>query len=192
MTHRQSFILVLVVIVLALIQPVSSGQEKTMPELTVVPSVDLRKYAGTWYEIARFPNSFQNDCAGDVTATYVIDEDGIEVTNRCRAASGDVKNAKGRARLADKDGPNTKLKVRFAPAILSFLPFVWGDYWIIDLAPDYSYAVVGEPSRKYLWILSRTPKIDGIILNGILERIGPKGYDAGKLIMTKQSESGQG
>jgi apolipoprotein D and lipocalin family protein len=165
----------------------SFAQEKAMPELRVVPTVDLQEYAGTWYEIARLPNSFQNDCAGDVTATYVIDDDGIEVTNRCRTADGKMKEAKGRARVASKDGPSTKLKVRFAPAFLSFLPFVWGDYWIIDLAADYSYAVVGEPSRRYLWILSRKPQIDETVLEGILDRVRSQGYDDSKLIMTIQT-----
>ncbi len=166
---------------------ISNAQEKIMSELAVVSSVDLRKYAGTWYEIARLPNSFQNDCAGDVTATYVIDDDGIEVTNRCRSNTGEIKEATGRARVASAEGPNTKLKVRFAPAWLSFLPFVWGDYWIIDLASDYSYAVVGEPSRRYFWILSRKPRLSEIILKGILDRAQLEGYDLSKLLMTNQS-----
>ncbi len=165
----------------------SNAQEKTMSELTVVSSVDLQKYAGTWFEIARLPNSFQNDCAGDVTATYVIDDDGIEVTNRCRTNTGETKEARGRARVASADGPNTKLKVRFAPAWLSFLPFVWGDYWIIDLASDYSYTVVGEPSRRYFWILSRKPRLSETILKGILDRAQLQGYDLSRLLMTNQS-----
>jgi len=158
-----------------------------MSDLTVVPSVDLEKYAGKWYEIARLPNRFQKDCAGDVTATYSLDEDGIEVVNRCRKASGEIIEAKGRARLADRNGPNSKLEVRFAPPFLSWLPFVWGDYWIIDLAPDYSYAVVGEPHRKYLWILSRRKKLDDATLERILTRIRERGYNTDKLVMTPQS-----
>lgn len=163
------------------------AQEKPMQELKVVPTVDLQKYAGTWYEIARLPNRFQSDCTGDVTATYTIDEDDIEVVNRCRRANGEMMEAKGRARRASDDEPISKLKVRFAPAYLSFLPFVWGNYWIIDLAPDYSYAVVGEPDRKYLWILSRSRKVEDVDLQNILERIRQQGYDSTKLIMTKQS-----
>jgi apolipoprotein D and lipocalin family protein len=92
----------------------------------------------------------------------------------------------GRAKRASKDGPNTKLKVRFAPAFLSFLPFVWGDYWIIALAPDYSYAVVGGPSRKYLWILSRTPPMDETTFQDVLDQVKQKGYDLTGLIRTKQ------
>jgi apolipoprotein D and lipocalin family protein len=170
-----------------IVTQITFAQETPMQELKVVPSVDLAKYCGTWYEIARLPNRFQNNCEGDVTASYTLDEDGIEVVNRCRKENGEVIEAKGRARRASEEEPITKLKVRFAPAFLSFLSFVWGDYWIIDLAPDYSYAVVGEPKRKYLWILSRTKKLEEATLSGILERIRNNGYDTGKLMMTKQS-----
>jgi len=165
----------------------SFAQEKPMPDLQAVPTVDLQRYAGTWYEIARLPNAFQKNCAGDVTATYTLDSDGIEVVNRCRNENGEIIEARGRARLADKNGPTSKLEVRFAPAFLSWLPFVWGDYWVIDLAPDYSYAVVGEPSRKYLWILSRVKMLEEATLNHIRERLRQQGYDAGKLLMTNQS-----
>ncbi len=163
------------------------AQEKNKTPLMVVPSVDLQRYMGTWYEIARLPNSFQRQCAGDVTATYSLREDGdITVVNRCRKENGEISEATGKAKRASEEGPNTKLKVRFAPAILSFLPFVWGDYWIIDLAPDYAYAVIGEPSRKYFWILSRTPSIDENTLRGILTRARQQGYDLTDLLRTKQ------
>jgi apolipoprotein D and lipocalin family protein len=162
------------------------SQENGMQELKVVSSVDLQKYAGTWYEIARLPNSFQEKCVGDVTATYTVDDDGIEVVNRCRKQDGEILEAKGRARLAEKNGPTSKLEVRFAPGFLSWLPFVWGDYWIIDLAKDYSYAVVGEPNRRYLWILSRTKTLDANTLKGINARIQTQGYDPSKLVMTPQ------
>lgn len=157
------------------------------PGLTVVPSVDLQRYAGMWYEIARLPNRFQEDCASDVTAVYTLLDDGtIKVTNRCKKQDGEFMQAEGLARPADDQSPNTKLKVRFAPAFLSFLPFVWGDYWIIDLAADYSYAVIGEPSREYLWILSRSAAPPSDTLRRILDRLAVHGYEPGNLIMTKQ------
>jgi apolipoprotein D and lipocalin family protein len=160
-----------------------------MEQLTVVPSVELSRYIGTWYEIARLPNRFQDKCAGDVTATYSILEDGdIRVVNRCRQQNGENTEAEGRARRAASDGPNTKLKVRFAPAFLSFLPFVWGDYWIIDLAADYSYAVVGEPDRKYLWILARSREMDETLLNEILVRVRNQGYNTAPLIRTQHTK----
>ena len=125
-----------------------------------VESVDLDRYLGEWFEIARLPNRFQRDCARDVTASYARRSDGrIDVVNRCRTADSGLIEARGVARVVD---PRTsaKLEVRFAPPLLSFLPFVWGDYWILGLAADYSWAVVGTPDREYLWILARTPKID--------------------------------
>jgi apolipoprotein D and lipocalin family protein len=165
------------------------AQEVSAPLLEVVPSVDLQRYMGRWFEIARLPNRFQKQCVGEVTATYSFREDGdITVVNRCKLANGEYEEAEGKAKRASDDGPNTKLKVRFAPAFLSLFPFVWGDYWIIMLAPDYSYAVVGEPSRKYLWILSRTPVMDETILQGVLEEIKKKGYDVINLVRTNQTK----
>jgi apolipoprotein D and lipocalin family protein len=98
-----------------------------------------------------------------------------------------MKEAEGRARRASDNQPNSKPKVRFAPAFLSFLPFVWGDYWIVDLAPDYSIAVIGEPNRHYLWVLARTPKLDETIMEKISGRVRGMGYDLGRLIRTKQT-----
>jgi apolipoprotein D and lipocalin family protein len=157
--------------------------------LQPVPSIDLNRYAGKWYEIARLPNSFQKSCAGDVSATYTLKEDGkIGVLNECRKADGKMKSAAGVARKADKEGPNSKLEVRFAPAFLSFLPVVWGDYWVIELSPNYEYAVIGEPSRKYLWILSRSPKMDNALYQSLLQKIAAHGYDTSRIVMTRQAE----
>jgi apolipoprotein D and lipocalin family protein len=165
------------------------AQDSGSNELLAAPSVDLNRYAGTWYEIARLPNRFQSTCAGDVTATYMLLDDGtIKVVNRCRQENGEFTSAAGIARRAQEDGPNTKLEVRFAPAFLSFLPFVWGDYWIIDLAADYSYAVVGEPGREYLWVLARSPLLDDKTLDGILERTKEQGYDTTQLVRTKHTQ----
>ncbi|HET9530610.1 MAG TPA: lipocalin family protein [Blastocatellia bacterium] len=156
--------------------------------LEVVPSVDLARYVGKWYEIARLPNKFQNKCAGEVMATYSQLEGGeLKVVNECRLKDGQIDRAEGKARLADKDGPNSKLEVRFAPAWLGWLPMVWGDYWIIDLAPDYSYSVVGTPDRKYLWILSRTPEMDEAVYKRIVEQTAARGFDVSRLIKTRQS-----
>src|SRR5690349_17894126 len=156
-----------IVLSLAIIVPAaitiarSRDRKKSDSEPAVVPSVDLTRYQGKWYEIARFPNRFEKSCASDVSATYTLNSDNsIRVVNECRKANGEMKRAEGKARKADSDGPTSKLEVRFAPAFLSFLPVVWGDYWVIDLAPDYSYSVVGDASRDYLWVLSRTPLMD--------------------------------
>ncbi len=152
-----------------------------LPPLTVVPSVDLARYAGKWYEIARLPNWFQRGCASKSTATYTLRSDGkITVVNECRQADGRLKSVKGTARVADPHGPNTKLKVTF------FWPFS-GNYWIIDLDPDYRWAVVGEPRRDYLWILSRDPKMDEGLYRQIVGRIQEQGYDVSRLQKTPQT-----
>jgi len=156
--------------------------------LEVTPSVDLSRYAGKWYEIARLPNRFQNSCAGEVIADYsLLESNQLKVVNQCRQNNGQTTSAEGEARLAGKSGPNSKLKVRFAPVWLSWLPVVWGDYWIIDLAPDYSFSVVGTPDRKYLWILSRTPQMDDAIYQKIVKQTAAKGFDVSRLVRTRQS-----
>jgi apolipoprotein D and lipocalin family protein len=157
-----------------------SGRGGDRP-LEVVPSVDLNRYAGKWYEVARLPNRFERDCARDVTATYTLRPDGkITVLNECRKENGQLKSAKGTAKLADKNGPNTKLRVTF------FWPF-YGDYWIIDLDPEYRWAVVGEPGREFFWILSRTPSLPEDVIAGILERARGKGFELGNLIRPEQT-----
>ncbi len=129
------------------------------PALPTVAALDLQRYTGKWYEIARLPMWFERRCIGDVSATYTLQPDQtVGVLNTCRTADGMI-SAQGIAVLPDPQHPG-QLRVRFAPAWLSFLPFVWGDYWVIDLAPDYSWVLVGAPSRKYLWILARTPALD--------------------------------
>ena len=148
-------------------------------ELEVVQSVDLTRYAGRWYEIARLPNSFQKKCADSVTADYTMRADGkIEVINQCRKASGEYTTAKGKAKIADKK-TNAKLKVTF------FWPF-YGDYWILDLGPSYEYAVVGEPDRKYLWILSRSPRMDEALYQQLLQKMAAKGFNTEMMIRTSQ------
>ena len=148
--------------------------------LEVVDNVDLEQYAGRWYEIARYPNSFERNCVG-VTADYSLRDDGkVGVVNTCYESSldGDVRTIEGTARVADPS-TNAKLKVRF------FL-FFDGDYWITELGDNYEYAVVGEPSRRFLWILSRTPQMDQELYEGILERLPDKGYDPSQLELVPQ------
>ena len=162
------------------------AERKEKEPLRVVPSVDLPRYAGLWYEVARLPNRFEEKCAGDVTAEYTLQgADRLKVVNRCRKKDGNRTEAVGEAKPADKDGPNSRLKVRFAPGFLSFLPFVWGDYQIIELAPDYTYAAVGSPDRKYLWLLSRTPQMDEATYQRLAEAARAQGFDVSKLIRTK-------
>lgn len=156
--------------------------------LATIPSLDLKRYMGTWYEIAKFPNTFQEDCVGFTTATYSLREDGrVDVLNRCRRADGSMDAAEGVARQPGGPG-SPKLEVRFAPAILSWLPMVWGDYWVIDLDPDYQLAAVSEPKREYLWILSRSPKVDPAVYDALLGRLKAQGLDMNRLVPTRQAE----
>jgi apolipoprotein D and lipocalin family protein len=155
----------------------ASAQQKP---LETVPRVDLERYLGTWYEIATIPQRFQKDCVG-VSATYTLRDDAkIEVLNKCRKKTldGELKTVKGKAWVVDKE-TNAKLKVQF------FWPFK-ADYWIIELAPDYHYAVVGHPSRKYLWILCRTPQMDEALYQDLVQRIANKGYDPSLIKRTLQ------
>ena len=162
----------------------AAGAAGDAAPVTAVPSVDLDRYAGTWFEAARFDNRFQRSCAGDVTATYNRRPDGrLDVINRCRRADGSVTSARAIARVPDA-GTVAKLKVRFAPAALSWLPMVWADYWIIGLADDYSWAVVGTPDRKYLWILSRTPALEVAVYERALAVARANGFDPSRLQRT--------
>lgn len=148
--------------------------------LQTVPYVDLERYAGKWYEIASFPQSFQKGCCG-TTAQYTPTEKGyVIVENRCNKDSLDGKQSyiKGKAFVVKNSG-NAKLKVQF------FWPFR-SKYWIVDLADDYSYAVVSHPNKKYLWILSRTPTMEDSLYQEIIERLNTMGLDITKLQRTKQ------
>jgi apolipoprotein D and lipocalin family protein len=168
--------------------PGAYAQKK--PPLRVVPDVNLARYAGQWFEIARLPNRFQKRCAGEVTATYTVQPNGkMTVLNRCRLENGEEIEAEGVARLAGKGTPNSILKVRFAPAFLSFIPQVWGDYQIIALSPDYTYALVGDPGREYLWILSRSPVMERPVYDRLVEEAKTQGFDVSRLERTRQSGS---
>jgi apolipoprotein D and lipocalin family protein len=146
--------------------------------LEVVPHVELEKYLGKWYEIARLPAKFEEGCS-NVTATYGLSKDGnVTVLNECKR-NGKLKVAKGKAKIVDKS-TGAKLKVTF------FRPF-YGDYWIVNLGDDYDYAVVGTPNRKYLWILNRTPKMDDKLFSQLTEFAKSKGFDVEKLIRTSHS-----
>ena len=158
-----------------------SGNRKRRPRLRTVDKVDLNSYMGTWYEIARNPNPFEGDCAGNTMAHYSMRDDGrVDVINSCRMTNGKRQTVRGIAKVADPV-TNAKLKVQFR------WPFA-GDYWILVLNSFYEYAVVGEPERKYLWILSRTPTMDRGTFRGLAERIEELGYDSSKLLITRQSE----
>ncbi|MHB9041333.1 MAG: lipocalin family protein [Melioribacteraceae bacterium] len=152
--------------------------------LDVVDKVDVNRYIGKWYEIAMLPNSFQKGCNCTTAEYSIIDAETIRVINSCRkdSTTGELDQVNGKAFIVEGSN-NAKLRVQF------FWPFR-GDYWIIDLDKDnYQYAVVGAPSRKYLWILSRTPKMDEQLFNSLVDKCKSKGFDVNKLVKTNQDSS---
>jgi apolipoprotein D and lipocalin family protein len=164
----------------------ASNEANPRSDLSTISSLDLPRYLGEWYEIAKFPNRFQSKCTGFTKATYSALPDGrVRVENRCRLADGSTDVAIGVARQVGAAN-SPRLKVRFAPALLSFIPMVWGDYWIIDLDKDYGLAAVSEPGREYLWILSRTPTVSKPAYDALVARLSGQGLDVRKLVRTPQ------
>lgn len=149
--------------------------------LQTVPKVDLPRYAGKWFELARLPNRFEKKCARDVTAEYTLQGSQVLVVNSCTQADGSRTTSRGKAKIADP-ATNAKLRVTF------FWPF-YGNYWVIGLDPEYRWAIVGEPKREYLWILSRTPTLPQPTLDTILQKIKDAGYNPASLLYPQQSPS---
>lgn len=152
---------------------------------TAVPqpakAVDLSRYAGLWYEIGRYENGFERDCEG-VTATYTVRDDGlVGVLNSCRQGglTGEEKTVEGKAKIVEGSG-DAKLKVSF------FGPFYVGDYWVLDRADDYSWSIVGEPSGRYLWILTRDPQPSAATREALMQRTRALGYDLSLIRPTQQ------
>ena len=158
-----------------------AGQAVESPPLATIARLDVPRYMGVWYEIAKYPNWFQSKCARETSARYTLRDDGtVEVVNRCRREDGEWNEAIGSARqIGDADSP--KLKVRFAPVWLSWLPSVWGNYWVIDLDEIYTLAAIGEPKREYLWVLSRTPTVEPSAYKDLLQRLESKGFDLSRI-----------
>jgi len=146
--------------------------------LPTVESVDLARYMGEWYEIALLPNRFQSMCVADTQASYRLDGDVVRVRNRCRKADGAIEEADGIAKVVE-ESRNAKLRVSF------FRPF-YGDYWILALDQDYRWVLIGEPSRAYGWVLSRTPSLDDASLQMALDKAATLGFDRSAFRRTPQ------
>lgn len=179
MSSRIAAIVALLLVSLAACKSPPVNRDPSRP-LPTVAQVDLERYLGRWYEVARYENSFETDCVG-VTATYGRRPDGtISVTNRCllKTLNGEESLAEGSARVVDTS-TNAKLAVTF------FWPFE-GDYWVIGLADDYSWALVGEPSGRYLWILARTPQLSPELKTELVSKLDALGYNTKALHWTLQ------
>lgn len=171
--------------------PTAASTTSAMP-LMPIQSIDLARYQGVWHQVALYPNRFQKMCASNTRATYATEDGGtVRVTNQCRAADGKESSVVGQARPARAAQMNQgqlsppQLQVRFAPRWLSWLPMVWGDYWVIQLGDDYRYAVVGEPKREFLWVLARETQLAPADWSTIEARLKEQGYDPAKLVREK-------
>lgn len=163
--------------------PAPSPSPEPPPALQSLPTLQVPPYMGTWYQVALFPNVFQKQCVSDTTATYrQLPGGAVEVRNRCRTADGKFDEAVGRAqpvgRLQGSELSPAQLEVSFLPAALRWLPVGWGAYWVIQLADDGRYAVVSEPSRRYLWVLSRQPRLAPADETAIRSRLVEQGFAA--------------
>jgi len=157
----------------------------SLPPVATIASLDVPRYMGTWYEIAKFPNWFQRKCIANTRAQYLAQADGsVQVLNSCSTADNTI-DALG---IAKQVGPATspKLQVRFAPSWLAWLPQVWGDYWVIDLDADYQLAAVSDAKREYLWVLSRSPQVNAKAYDALLNRLTAQHFDVQKLELTPQ------
>ena len=152
-------------------------------EPATVPSVDLSRYLGTWFEIARLPMRHEPKDFTDITAHYSLQDDGkVRVRNRALDGKGELKESTGEASVVDDS--NSKLEVSFLPDGLRWIPFTKGDYWILKLDPEYATALVGSPDRKYLWLLSRQPTLDESSKQDYLAHARQQGFDLADLIHT--------
>lgn len=158
-----------------------------LPPVSTIATLDVPRYMGTWYEVAKFPNRFQAKCVANTRARYLAQTDGsVQVLNSCVTADGSTIDALGRAiQVGATTSP--KLQVRFAPAWLSWLPQVWGDYWVIDLDADYQLAAVSDSKREYLWVLSRTPQLNDKAYGALIERLKAQHFEVQKLERTVQT-----
>lgn len=167
--------------------PLLAGLKATAssPEPITAVDFDLPRYTGRWFEVARMPLRPEAECESDVSASYVLHDDGIAVINQCLRADGSAAVVQGEARLADPEN-HAKLEVSFAPEWLRWLPFVWAEYWVLHVDADYQSALVGTPDRKHLWLLSRQPFLDGDRFQHLVDHARLKGYDAHRLMRTPQ------
>ena len=164
----------------------TTPQPAPLPPVNTIAALDVPRYMGTWYEIAKFPNRFQAKCVANTRARYLAQTDGsVQVLNSCVTADGSTIDALGLAKQIDS-ATSPKLEVRFAPAWLGWLPMVWGDYWVIDLDADYQLAAVSDAKREYLWVLSRTPQVNAKAYDALLQRVQAQHFDVRKLEQTTQ------
>lgn len=150
--------------------------------------VDLQRFAGDWYEVARLPFHEDGVCAGDITTSYVLDGSGsLRIVNRCKRSDGGIDTAEGVARVTDPVS-GSKLEVSYAPSALKWVPWAWSEYWILHVDADYRIALVGTPDRRHLWLLARHPQLSQMEYQRLLNQVRNQGYDPAKLKRTPQPQ----
>ena len=186
---------VMTLFITALLNPSAQaeGNSNAFPKVTPVEHIDLNRYTGKWYEIARLPMFFQRNCASDVTAAYSVeptksgDLAKIKVDNQCRKSHGEIIGSIGQAQPVSIS--NSQLQVTFLPKFLRWLPIGKAPYWILKIDESYTTALVGNPEHKYLWLLSRTPQISDATYQSYIHEAQKQGFDTSKLIRTIQNNS---
>ncbi len=163
-----------------------------MPPLKAVATLDVSKYMGRWYQVALYPNRFQSDCASDTEARYTLLDNGdVTVLNQCRTQNGSMDTAQGIAQAATPVSSGqlspAQLKVSFLPRWLRWTGWGWGNYWVVQLADDYRYAVVSEPTRQFLWVLSRTPAMKPQDEADVFSYLQRNGFDLARVQRHSQS-----
>lgn len=155
--------------------------------LTSAAQVDLDRFAGSWFEIARLPERGEKDCGADSRVTYARTDNGLRILSLCRLSDGSVRRVTARAKLRD-DATQSRFKISYSSPALDAVPFVWSDYTIVDVADDYSSAIVGKDNRKQLWLLSKTPTVDDKTRQDFLNTARAQGFDTSALVFTPQNE----
>jgi len=181
LSKKISIFLISISLVIGVVAFSSSNSSTSMIDKTVVKELDIHRYLGTWYEIARYDHRFERGLVG-VTATYSMREDGkIKVLNSGykESMNGEYSEAVGKARIPDPENEPAKLRV-------SFFWFFYADYYVLELDTDYQWAIVGSRSDKYLWVLSRTPEMDQEVYLECLDKITKRGYNISELIKVEQ------
>jgi apolipoprotein D and lipocalin family protein len=184
-TMRMPHPLVILGVVAALALAVPAAADSGDP--ATVAHADVDRFMGRWYEIARMPNRREANCARDVVATYERRSNtGIRVVTVCRNADGEAQRLQGVARIRDGES-RAKLELRYAPLALAWLPFLWDDWWILEVAPEYTYMMTGDPARTTLWIYARKPALDDATYDALVAHAAAQGYDVTRLVRTPQT-----
>lgn len=158
---------------------------KPQSEPQTVANVDIPRYMGTWYEQVRLPMPFQDDCVSEVKAQYTLTaKQNVKITNSCRKADGSLMSAEGEVKKVEGNG--SRLQITFLPKAVNWIPVGRASYWILRLDDNYQTALVGTPNRKYLWVLSRTPKLDEAVLQSYIETARQQGYDVSRLLRSSR------